>query len=308
MTQPRTLLYILGPSYSGSTLLTFLIARHPEVATVGELKAAVTGAVEENACSCGERWDLCPFWRQVEHEMRARGATFSLGKFGTHFGQGTSIFSRVVRLGVRPLPFDRFSDLALRFCPPLRRQLTAIVRQNHLLMEVVLGLQGGRVFLDGSKDPERLKQLRRAAAGPVKVVRLTRDGRGVTNSYMKYHHVPMRVAVREWLRLEQECDRIMASLRRAELLLVQYERLCATPDSLVGEIWHWAGLPPVGADAAQPGKLRPPEALHILGNPMRLGFRNSVKLDEKWKTELSQADLAVFDQIAGSLNRVRGYH
>ena len=37
------LVYILSPSYSGSTLLTFLLNTHPEIATIGELKAQALG-------------------------------------------------------------------------------------------------------------------------------------------------------------------------------------------------------------------------------------------------------------------------
>ncbi|MGH8543075.1 MAG: hypothetical protein ACREX3_05465 [Gammaproteobacteria bacterium] len=44
--EPLTLAYIASPSYSGSTLMTFLLGGHPAVATVGELKAAGIGDVD----------------------------------------------------------------------------------------------------------------------------------------------------------------------------------------------------------------------------------------------------------------------
>ena len=49
------LIYIMSPSFSGSTLLTFLMGAHPSVATVGELKATSLGDIDEYDCSCGSR-------------------------------------------------------------------------------------------------------------------------------------------------------------------------------------------------------------------------------------------------------------
>ena len=45
------LVYILAASHSGSTLLAMLLGSHPDVCTVGELKATSLGNVEEYLCS-----------------------------------------------------------------------------------------------------------------------------------------------------------------------------------------------------------------------------------------------------------------
>lgn len=302
MKERTRLLYILGPSYSGSTLLTFLIGQHPEVATVGELKAAVTGPVEENHCSCGARWDQCPFWQEVQDRMRTSGAAFSLEHFGTHFGRGSAVFRRLISASVRHPCFAWPSQLALKILPPMRQEWHTIVEQNRRLINVVLKLQGGHVFLDGSKDPERLNQLLEADAWDIKVLRLIRDGRGVTNSYMKHNCVSMTVAAREWVRTEKACDRVLRRVSPASLLTLQYEALCASVEETLAAIWVWAELEP-----PTPAKMRPLGTMHILGNPMRLGFRNAIKLDQKWRTELCPVDLETFNRIAGSLNRLRGY-
>ena len=46
---------------------------------------------------------------------------------------------------------------------------------------------------------------------------------------------------------------------------------------------------------------------HILGNQMRLSSIGEIRLDEKWKSALTERDLEIFEQTAGRLNRSYGY-
>src|SRR5687768_14901048 len=79
------LLYITSSSFSGSTLLTFLLAAHPRIATVGELKATSRGDVDKYRCSCGAFIRSCPYWRSLGEELGRRGVPFDVEDFGTHF-------------------------------------------------------------------------------------------------------------------------------------------------------------------------------------------------------------------------------
>ncbi|MDZ7732178.1 MAG: hypothetical protein U5R31_02920 [Acidimicrobiia bacterium] len=59
--------YIGGTSFSGSTMLTLLLAMHPDVYSMGQ--AGPIRAVREKGgrqfCSCGERLDECPLLRGI---------------------------------------------------------------------------------------------------------------------------------------------------------------------------------------------------------------------------------------------------
>ena len=46
---------------------------------------------------------------------------------------------------------------------------------------------------------------------------------------------------------------------------------------------------------------------HVIGNGMRMDSTSDIRLDERWRQELSQDDLRVFDSVAGPLNRQYGY-
>jgi len=101
VTDRPTLLYILAPSFSGSTLLTYLLAQHAEIATVGELKATQMGPPEDYHCSCGEPILDCEFWKSMQEEADAAGIPFAIDNFGTVFDGRGAVSDKIVRATVR---------------------------------------------------------------------------------------------------------------------------------------------------------------------------------------------------------------
>ncbi|MCF7762185.1 MAG: sulfotransferase [Verrucomicrobia bacterium] len=298
----QDVLYILSPSYSGSTLLTFLLAAHPDIATVGELKATSMGDIESYPCSCGSLLVSCSFWRQVKEGMQRGNGSFNLEAFGTHFNEGPVIFRRLIRLGLRHPFLEVLSSLALAAVPGYKARHSRILDQNRRLIELVTNLQGARVFLDGSKDPERLHQFRKRLPWPLKVIHLVRDGRGVTNSYMKHYGTGMTEALREWLWTDRACKRALSGLDSSQGMTVRYEDLCRDPKDVLGAIFRFAGI------AENPATLRSEASdFHILGNSMRLDRSKGIGLDEKWRSELSEENLGLFERLAGRCNQQYGY-
>ena len=233
----RRMAYILSPSYSGSTLLTFLLAGHPGIATIGELKATHMGDIDQYRCSCGELIRVCPFWRRLTDLVRQRGGEFDVADFGTHFRfPGRPLGDRVVRTRVRNRLFESVRRTALQVVPPWRRSFRAVLEQNARLVEAVMALQGGEVFLDASKDTNRLRFLLDAGLWDLKVIYMIRDGRGAANSFMRHHGVPMAVAAREWRTTHQECDRLVAGLPLDSVTTLHYEQLCEAPDAETARI------------------------------------------------------------------------
>jgi hypothetical protein len=47
---------------------------------------------------------------------------------------------------------------------------------------------------------------------------------------------------------------------------------------------------------------------HVVGNGMRLDDSSEIRLDDRWRTHLTSADLRGFDRVAGKLNRSLGYN
>lgn len=311
----KTLIYILSPSYSGSTLLTSLLAQHPAIATIGELKATQMGDLETYACACGEPILQCPFWATLGQRLAERGVTFGLRDFGTHFRHPQrSVLDAVVRTRLRGPLFELVRRTALWTIPGGRRWVTDRITRNYAIMGAVLELLGGSHFLDSSKDPVRLHYLRQADAWDFRVIHLIRDGRGTALSYMTHEVPDMTTAALEWKRTHDECTRAREAFPQDKTLVLRYEDLCANPSRWLREIHLLCGLAQAEADVPRgdtQGGHSHPDALsrpqHILGNAMRLRGIGTITVDERWRRSLDPDALQTFDRHAGELNRRYGY-
>lgn len=317
--------YLQAASHSGSTLLAMLLNSHPAVCTVGELKITALGDVQRYRCSCGALIRACPFWSGVSADLRAAGVDFEIGRPGTHFG---AIESPLARRLLRPLyrggSFEWLRDAALACTPGWRGFLAATQARNAALIGSVLARSGKQVIVDSSKIGMRLKYLLRNPALDVRVVRVRRDGRAVALTYMDPEHfadasnpalrgggsgasrdaerLDAAAAAREWLRSNEEAEALLAGLAPERRLEVSYEGLCADTEGTLRRIFGFLGVDP----AAE----RPPfraAVHHVIGNGMRLDSSSEVRLDERWREALSTQDLAVFDAVAGAMNRRLGY-
>jgi hypothetical protein len=296
------LAYILSSSYSGSTLLTFLLAGHPGLATVGELKATAMGDVEKYDCSCGRRIRECPFWIRLSAELAERNVKFDVADFGTHFRcPGRPLVDRVLRAGVQPAPFEllRSGFLAL---PGPRGVVRHILERNRRIIEAVTRMREAMTFLDGSKDANRLLYLVRSGLWNVRVIYLTREGPATAYSFMKNKRQAMDVAAEEWRRTIEGCERALARLPRGSWIKVRHEDVCQDPPGTTAKIFDFLGLPA----AALPGRFREVDH-HIVGNVMRLRSTSEIRLDERWRERVTPEQLSAFEQRAGETNRRHGY-
>jgi hypothetical protein len=326
MTRRIPLVYLLAASHSGSTLLAMLLGAHPELCTVGELKLTSLGDVRRYRCGCGELITACPFWSAVVTRLRAEGVPFELGTSATDFASGAS---RAARRLLSPLhrsaPLELVRDAALALTPGWRSHLAQRQINNAALAAAVLDLTSRRAIVDSSKIGVRLKFLLRNPRLDVKVVRLTRDGRAVSLTYMDpfgfadakrpelrgggqgdhrdAERLPMDRAAREWRRANEEAEAICRTLEPSRFVTVRYEDLCADPDATLARTFRFIGVEPL----TRARMLATPQQRHVVGNGMRLDWDGAVKLDERWRGALDATALAVFDRVAGALNRRLGY-
>ena len=302
MDSKPTLLYILAPSYSGSTLLTYLLAQHRAISTVGELKGTSMGDVRAYRCSCGSLIHECEFWKQVDARARESGLEFSFDNFGTVFQGDHPLADRIVRAGVRSPAAEILRRLACAIVPGAAAGIRRVAEQNRVLTGIVCELQGGTIFLDGSKDAARLLHLLQAGLWQVRVIYLQRDGRGVANSIGAHRNVPFRQAMEIWREDVIELQRMRRRLDDGAVFDLHYEDLCRSPVETLGRLWSWLGVDPM------PVRQRFRDGtFHILGNTMRLSGAAEIRLDERWRATLSQEDMGMFEQRNGTLNRQLAY-
>jgi hypothetical protein len=297
------LVYILAPSYSGSTLLALLLGRHPAIATVGELKRLVGSSTGPYQCSCGVEIHQCGFWKQLKQEVNARGAHFDVDDLGARFDWPERRWlHRVLRARVRGAAFEALRECVVRFAPGCRSRIESIALRNELLIEVISKRIGGTTFLDSSKDPARLHWMMRSRLWKMRVIHLTRDGRGTALSAMRHEQSDMALAAVEYRRTHEECLRLASRLGNSRSMTLRYEDLCKNPRLELNRVATFLDLPPE-SETLEAQRTEQ----HVLGNEMRLLPDTEIRLDERWKGELDPGDLAIFERIAGKTNRLLGY-
>jgi hypothetical protein len=296
------LVYILGATHSGSTVLAMQLARHPDVCTVGELSDVHSHDKPGYRCSCGEELAHCGFWSNVSTAMAQRGFSYSATTIETDVRNAPNRYARRLLMPMHRGPIlELVRDTALFVSPATRSYLQRHQRLKAALAESVLECTGKSALVDSSKIGVHLKYYLRNPRFNVKVIWLVRDGRGVALSLMRNQRMTMQGAAYEWRRFYEEADVLLRRLDRSQWTCIHYEELCAAPERTLCELWRFIGVPPCPPSGLQSADF------HVLGHSTRLNGFEKIKLNEKWRTELTAAELRAFDTVAGRQNRKLGY-
>jgi len=292
-------------SYSGATLLAFLLNAHPRIASIGELNGLIPS--EDPAsylCSCGKKIQACEFWQSVRDEMSQRGFQFEVSDFGTEFRLNGPEWMQRLRVGsFRNATLNSMRDLVLQTLPPERRQFQVLVTRNRALIETILALTGKHVFVDTSKDHLRVRALKMFSPYDVRVIHLVRDPRGVAASRLRRGvRIDAREAARQWVRLHTRLQTTHANAKSNQYIRIRYEDLCQNPRATLRQLYAFCGMDP---RATVMDWHSTPH--HIVGNAMRLDNLDAIKLDERWRELLSESQQKEIWQIAGALGTQYGY-
>jgi hypothetical protein len=319
------LAYILAASHSGSTLLALLLNSHPQVCTVGEMKATHMGDIACYRCSCGRLIRQCGFWARVSREMARRGLEFDIAQAGTDFAACDSRYAHRLLAPLHRGPWlESVRDAALWLSPAWRRHFRQVRLRNAALARTVCDLCGARWIVDSSKGAVRLKYLLGGGDFNIKVIHLVRDGRAVALSYMdpagyadaldpsrrgggmggdrRDERLPIAQAAHQWRRSNEEAQAVVRRLPRSQWTQVRYEDYCADPRGVLRGLFGFLGLDP----SAVAEDFRSREH-HVLGNGMRLDQTSAIRLDDRWRSALDGRHLEVFADVAGRLNRSYQY-
>ena len=322
---PR-LAYLLAASHSGSTLLAMLLGAHPELCTVGELKATNLGKAERYRCSCQQLIKDCVFWSELSLNMASRGIDdFHITRAGTSIYEVNSPYAqRLLKPLLRGPGLERVRDMALSVSPAWQKHLRETRRRNLAFIESLHAITGARWIIDSSKVALRLKYLLPISSLETKVIRVIRDGRAVALTYTDEARFAdasdpglrgggsgeyrpnaqgnIRDAANEWKRSNEAADALLARLPRSQWTEARYEDLCLKPEATLRRLCEFLGVDPAKVDLNFRARQQ-----HVVGNGMRLDTTSEIRLDERWRTHLTAADLQTFDSVAGPLNRQYGY-
>jgi hypothetical protein len=301
-TQRLPLVYILSPGHSGSTLLALLLGAHPELATVGELKVVPPHYRRNADCGCGSPMHECAFWRDIAARLAGQGHDLADPRFCTDVRQPKQLHERTIAAGVRGPLFETMRNSLISAHPQARELRDRMIECNVALISAIFDVTKRRTFVDASKTAFRLRYLLHSGRFAPKVLHLVRDGRAVAYSLIRKGHGP-REAADDWVREHQQARQLFARWGSPETWKrVGYERLCESPHETLNDICRFIGI------AAEQSLLEFRSwNSHVLGNRMRLSGDGQIRLDTKWKHELTGDALRVVESVTDSLNRDFGY-
>ncbi|HSH03680.1 MAG TPA: sulfotransferase [Anaerolineae bacterium] len=274
MRHNEKVVFIAGAGHSGSTLLGLILGSHSAVFYGGELSKTKylnrPGApLRKRVCKlCGEG---CPIWGDFE------------------LSDGIDLYEQLSERVGRVVIVDSAKDVAR-----LRAQIVAVVAG------------GGRPYL----------------------LFLHRDGRGVVNSRMrKYPERERAELIDEWRAKIEATQALFVEMNIAKRM-VSYERLATAPAEEVRALSEFLELPyeeemlayydhehhVLGGNTGTQSLVARGQAL---AEPfVQLTERNAyyyenhplaIRLDERWRMELDDEALALFNERAGEINRELGY-
>jgi hypothetical protein len=287
-------LFIAGTSFCGSTLASMILSAHPEMASVGELTGPshTRHTPAEYPCSCGATLASCPFWQEVGKRAADRDVDFGPQRWDLAFLLGRGPLLRLaLSRSLRSNRLDDLRDAAVAHLPRLRARVDELGQRNRVVIESVLESVGARVFVDASKDPVRVRFLRRVPGLDVWLLHLVRDSRGFVSSDQRRSGRSLAASARIWARRAEQVERLRRVLPADRFLRLRYEDLCSDVEGQLRRITDFVGVEPF----TLPVRFRDHDH-HVMGNAMRRGGTNDIRLDERWRESLTPQQIAEIDR------------
>ncbi len=299
-------LFILSPSFSGSTLLTILLAGHGQICTFGELPGRRINRTENRGdhCSCGKPLDRCPEITQAAEKFReTTGRSLNPLQTVTSLRSSNPLINRVVDY---PIRLETSRKLCSKFAPLIPGYSSHIRRameDSRILADCYMRMKSASVFLDGSKKAIRAWHFLNRYRENTFVVFLTRDGRATSASIMRNLNVKsMEEAGKIWKRALLSRKKVYEMVPENHRTWVKYEDICSSPGSALSETFSKLGIEPVEISLSID-----PSKMHITGNRMSRKGPQRINFREGWKTRLSEKELAGFNRLYGDINHSIGY-
>lgn len=313
--------YIVSSPHGGSTLLSHVLGKHPQALNLGEVSFLPKLLALGELCSCGSVLRECEFW----------GAIFA--KYASIMGYDLRHDPYEVTLGDAPKDkrgaglIDTEQQTRLRFLAmKIRGALDTIsvlhapqslglknvtlpsvsrgVANTLALYETALLVSGKQIAVDASKMPRKAAHLYVARPEQVRIIHLTRDGRGVVASRKKYMEVSH--AAERWAHYHKLSSRLLERwVPQEHRLRLSYEEFVTQPEQSLKSISEWLGV-----DYAQQYLVfdNATKSHAAGGNPARFELDGGIRgVDERWRESLTEDELTTFEALAGPQNRAFGY-
>lgn len=314
-------LYIVSSPHGGSTLLSLVLGRHETAANLGEVSFIPKLIAMGESCTCGARLAECAQWSRIFTSLAASEHTdLRHAPYGYYLGDaikdrhGSGLVDQVYQTRRRRIvaKLRGAADTAVLLASPGRPVLRALtppavklsIRNTTGLYRAAAAALGKQLVIDASKLPRKAPHLYLHEPERVRILHLVRDGRGVVSSRMRY--MPVDMASRRWRHYHSLTRRILHRwVSPAHRRQLRFEDFVADPQAHLRALCEWLEVD----YSARMLDFSAQRVDHSAGgNPARFEFSRGIRpADDRWRRVMSERDLALFDSIAGKLNRAFGY-
>lgn len=301
--RPRVL-YLVGTSHCGSTLLSLILDSHPDVASLGEMiphRRSLQADPAGLLCSCGEPLGTCEFWLHIFRSVQGHGLSFSSKQWTSAYKYINPLLHRLLTADSRFRIVQNLQGLADSHLPMHRRRMRVADCVNIVIYRELLRATGARVALDIGKGLRKLKRLLTLRELDVYVLRVVRDVRAFANS-MDRRGSTSREAAWRWLWFQKAADHAIAKAPCDHVLEVRYEDVCADVAQFYASVCDLLEI----RRCECPKTFRPREH-HLIGNKILSQDELIVSLNERWREVLSSEQIQQVMGIAGKANERFGY-
>jgi hypothetical protein len=288
-------LYIVGCSRSGSTLLQTLLGLSKEILVLGEVRRLPAILKRSETCSCGAVLNRCPFWSTILAKL-----PYDLEYLAV--GRNNLIENYIEKLMLLlQLKYDNVS----KFLSNSSKQC-ALYKMTADIYHEASNLAGVKILVDNSKVPFYFAKLRQKNGNSIQPVYLHRDGRAVVYSKLRRTGISVRQASKQYRNTTISMELLRFCLQSKPNFVFRYEDLCAYPEVIINNLRELAGLRNIELK-----KLKfSPGRYHFLGGSPSYKERSPLDLqvDQRWSKEMSNKDIEIFKRHAGWINRKLGYN
>jgi Sulfotransferase family len=295
-------LYIVGSSRCGSTVLSNILGEIEGCFSGGEIRYLWDRALQGRRCGCGARVDGCELWGALlpseEQEIRALRATQHA----------------VLRLHHTPALLRR-SPKRLLGSTDLSRYVAAMTD----VYERLGRLTQARVIVDSSKRPSNGAALRLIPTIEPYFLHLVRDPRGVAYSRLRHKPNPdgagemptvsTGFTIVDWMATNLAAEDVRRHLGRERSMFLRYEDFMMDPKATVERIESFVGERVGRAPFLDDRTVALGPNHTVSGNPDRFE-RGAVRLlpDVEWRERLSVSNRRMTTALTLPLLARYGYH
>jgi hypothetical protein len=287
---------------------------HPKAASLGESNFLAKAIRLGEKCSCGALVRDCGHWQPVYERLAhwgfdlQRPYRFRLWDAVAWTNVDREYQTRGFLAGVRVrgtwMSLRDLVPTSLRNLCPIPPAYNEALVNKVRLYEAVSAAWDKELIVDSSKNVREAVELFRRDPESVRILLLTRDGRGVYLSRRSSGR-DREESVRGWLAYyTRALDLLERHVPPQARMQLKYEDIAGDPKRAGETLCRFIGL----EFQATMLKLDSVVRHMVNGNATRFAPGKGIALDERWRRDLQPGELTYFDGRGGRMNAVLGYH